>query len=84
MFDKIKQFKELKNQLDEVSIEVEKDGIKLIMSGNQSIESIQIDQNLTAPEIERIIPDLFDQALKKVQKVMVEKFQTGNLNLPNV
>jgi len=84
MFDKIKQFKDLKNQLDEINIEVEKNGIRLVVSGNQKIESIKIDPNLTAAEIEIIMPDLFDQALKKVQKIMVEKFQTGNLNLPNL
>jgi DNA-binding protein YbaB len=91
MFSKLKQFKDmqsqaktLQNQLSEENVVVENGGIKLVMSGNQKITSITIDSNLTATDIEKIIPDLFDEALRKIQKIMVEKFQSGNFNLPSM
>ncbi len=92
MFEKLKQFKDLRskaktmqNTLAEEKVEVENRGIKIIMDGNQKILSIKIDTNLTAVEIEKIFPDLFNEAIKKVQKIMVEKMQgmggLGNLGL---
>jgi len=90
MFSKLKQFKDmqgqaktLKDQLGQEQVEVEKEGIKLVMSGNQEIVSLNIDTNLTTEDIEKIIPDLFSDALKKIQRIMVEKFQSGNMNMPN-
>jgi len=90
MFDKLKQYKDLagqakllQNQLESEQVEIEKDGIKLVMSGNQKIISIDINSDLKHEEIEKILPEIFDQALKKVQRIMVEKFQSENINIPN-
>lgn len=91
MFSKLKQFKDLagqaknlQSQLEQEEVEVERGGVKLIMSGNQKIISLKINPDLEIEEIEKIIPELFDEALKKIQRIMVEKFQSGNFNLPNL
>lgn len=83
MFNKLKQFKDmrskaktLQNALSEEKIEIENKGITITLDGNQKITSISIRQDLTASQIERILPDLLNDGIKKVQKIMVEKMQS--------
>ncbi|KKQ56531.1 MAG: hypothetical protein US74_C0014G0008 [Parcubacteria group bacterium GW2011_GWA2_38_13] len=82
MFEKLKQFRDLRskaktiqNVLSEIIIENEASGIKLVMDGNQKIQSIKIQENLTANDVEKILPNLFNDTIKKVQRVMAEKMQ---------
>jgi len=82
MFEKLKQFRDLRskaktiqNVLSEIIIENEASGIKLVMDGNQKIQSIKIQENLTAHDVEKILPNLFNDTIKKVQRVMAEKMQ---------
>lgn len=79
MFHKLKQFKDLRNQakniqntLSQQQIEIDKNGIKLVMDGNQNIISLTIDPNLNTQQIESIIPAVVNEAIKKVQRTMVE------------
>lgn len=83
MFNKLKKFKDmrdkaktLQNALSEEKIEVEHKGIKIVLDGNQKIVSLSIDASLTARDIEKILPDLINDGIKKVQKVMVQKMQS--------
>ncbi len=83
MFNKLKQFKDmrskaktLQNALSEEKVEIENKGIKITLDGNQKITSISIRQDLKPSEIERILPDLLNDGIKKVQKIMVEKMQS--------
>ena len=91
MFNKLKQFQDLKNQaqslkeiLEREQIEVEDSGIKLVMNGNQKIISLSLPEEMSKEEIEQKIPFVFEQALKKVQRLMVEKMQTGGINIPGM
>lgn len=83
MFNKLKKFKDmrskaktLQNALSEKKIEIENKGIKIIIDGNQKITSIVIRQDLKPNEIERILPDLLNDGIKKVQKIMADKIQS--------
>ena len=93
MFDKLKQFKDLRDQakslqdqLAEEKIEVESDGIKLLMDGNQKIISIKIDSEMSAQQIEEKMPAILNDAIKKAQRAAVQKMQSmgglGGMNLP--
>lgn len=83
MFNKLKQFKDLRNQaknikntLSQQQIEIDKNGIKLVMDGNQNILSLKIDPNLNIQQIEDIMPSVINEAIKKVQHTMVETMKS--------
>lgn len=82
MFNKLKQFRDLRNKaktlqnvLSEIKVESESQGIKIVMDGNQKIQSLNIPESLSAKDIEKILPPLFNDSIKKVQKIMTEKMQ---------
>lgn len=67
--------KTLKNALSEEKVTVSHKGITIVLDGNQQILSLTIQPNLTAHEIEKILPDLLNDGMKKIQKIMVQKMQ---------
>ncbi len=89
MFNKLKQFKDLRDQakslqemLAQEIVEVERGGIKLVMDGNQKIVSLEINPELNAAEIQSLMPEILADALKKVQRLMVEKMQGSGISMP--
>lgn len=90
MFSKLNQIKELKAQaknmqdaLSQENVEVEKKGIVLKMDGNQKVISIKIPEEMENSTIENILPELFNDAVHKVQKMMAEKMRNGEISIPN-
>ncbi len=82
MFGKLKQLKDLRNQaktmqsaLSEEKIELEKKGIKLSMNGNMEIIDISIEADLSKEEIAQTSKALFNEAIKKTQRIMAKKMQ---------
>ncbi len=89
MFNKLKQFKELADQarnlksaLAEEKVEVENQGIRLVMDGNQKIISLTLPEHINKDELERLLPVVFNEAIAKVQRLIAAKMQAGNFNLP--
>jgi len=87
MFNKLKQFKDLRSQaktlqsaLSEESVEVEKHGVKIIMNGNQEITSVNVSPDLLNPNkkqnIENAIKDANKSAIEKTKRVMAQKIQS--------
>ena len=87
MFNKLKQFKDLRSQaktlqsaLSEESVEVEKHGVKIIMNGNQEITSVNVSPDLMNPnkkqDIENAIKDANNSAIEKTKRVMAQKIQS--------
>ncbi|PIZ81311.1 MAG: hypothetical protein COY02_02745 [Parcubacteria group bacterium CG_4_10_14_0_2_um_filter_41_6] len=87
MFNKLKQFKDLRSQaktlqsaLSEESVEVEKHGVKIIMNGNQEITSVNVSPDLLNPNkkqnIENAIKDANNSAIEKTKRVMAQKIQS--------
>jgi len=80
MFDKVKQLGELKKmrdqavkiqkQLQEEKIELIENGIKVVVTGDQKIKTLEID----GMEDNRIA-DVINKAVKKSQKVAAKKLQ---------
>ena len=86
MFNKLKQFRELRSQakglqniLKEEKVEVEKGGIKIVMDGSQEVLAVDLPSDLLAPEkkneLEGKLKDAFNSASEKAKKIMAQKVQ---------
>lgn len=95
MFNKLKQFKELrdraktvKNILAQEHITLERNGITITMNGNMEIETLKLNPELPNEKQEEQIKELINEAIGKVQRIMAEKMrQMGgldNLNIPGM
>lgn len=97
MFQKLKQYKDLRDQskkaqsvLSAESVHADAVGgkIGIIMDGNQKITTIDIDASLLAPEnkqkIENGIKEAIEKAMKKIQMVMIRKMKSGDLKMPDM
>jgi len=96
LFSKLNQIKDLKeqakslqDQLAQESVNIEQNGVTVIMDGNQKIVKLDINAELLTPEqkerLENIIIDVHDEAIKKVQRLMAEKLRaSGNFNIPGL
>jgi len=82
MFNKLKQFKDLRSQaktmqnaLADESVTVEKGGVKINMDGNMKITSVKIIEEKSKEKLEEAIKDSINSAIKKTQRLMAEKMQ---------
>ena len=83
MFNKLKQFKDLRNQaktlqnaLSGESVTVDKKGVKLTMNGNMEVTELKITEELSNEDLEKVMTDLINDAIKKTQKLMAQKIQS--------
>lgn len=80
MFDKIKQLGQLKKARDEAmkiqrelaleQLEINENGIRVVISGDQKIQSIEIDGNTNNRLVEVV-----NKAVKKSQEIAAKKLQ---------
>lgn len=80
MFDKFQQLKDLKKMRDQAmriqkslaqeKIEVEEQGIRVVMTGDQRVESIELDG-----ETHSRLADVLNKTIKKSQEVAARKLQ---------
>ena len=88
MLDKVKKMFEMKKQADQLKKELDATtveshdvrGIKIVITGSQTIQSIEIDQGLFIPENKkRLENDLMrgiNVAIRKSQNVAAQKMKT--------
>lgn len=97
MFSKLKQIKDLRSQakslqgkLAQETVHASAKGgkINVVMDGNQKIVALEIDPSLLTPEqkkdVEDGIKEAIEEALKKVQRIMVEKMRSSGMSLPGM
>ncbi|MFC1598285.1 YbaB/EbfC family nucleoid-associated protein [Patescibacteria group bacterium] len=97
MFQKLKQYKDLRDSAKSAQSVLEKETVHadavggkvgVVMDGNQKILSIDIDESLLAPEnkekIEGGIKEAIEGAMKKLQRVMMQKMKAGELEMPDM
>lgn len=96
MFNKLKQFKDLRNQAKTIqnTLSGEKvEGtaawgkVKIVMDGNQSVQSVAIDPSLLTEKtkLEEAVKEAVNDAVKKSQRVMAEKVKgMGGLKMPGL
>jgi len=80
MFDKLKDLNklrkvqsEMKKQLEQITVDHEKNGIKVVVRGDKKIESVEIDGDEN-----KLIKDIINDAMKQVDK-KVEKQMRGSM-----
>lgn len=90
LFSKLNQIKDLREQaksmqsvLSQQIVETENHGIKIKMDGNQNVLSINIPDNMSKSDLEKYIPETFNDAVKKLQKIMAEKMKAGEITMPD-
>ena len=98
MFNKLKQFKDLRDQakqmqnvLAQETVYADSAGgkVQIVMDGNQVATGVQIDPEFLKPErkaeVERAVKDAVNDAVKKAQTAMAKKArEMGHLNLPGL
>lgn len=82
MFNKLKQFKDLRSQaktmqsaLAQETVSEEKNGVKLTLNGNMEVISLKLNAELNLESQEKAVKDCFNEALKKTQRLMAKKMQ---------
>lgn len=93
MFNKLKQFKDLRNKAKTIQNTLSKESVegsaawgkvKIVMNGNQKVTSVMIDPSLMndRQNLEKLIAEATNDAIQKVQKVMSTKLKDiGGLDL---
>lgn len=98
MFNKLKQFKDLRSQAKSMQNALAEEivyadsahgKVQVVMDGNQHVNGVQIDPELIRAdrkqELERHVQEAFNSAVKKAQMAMAKKAkEMGNLNLPGL
>lgn len=82
MFNKLKQFKDLRSQaktmqsaLAQEQISEEKNGVSVSLNGNMEILAIKLNPELSRERQEEVLKDCLNNALKRAQKMMAKKLQ---------
>lgn len=82
MFNKLKQFKDLRQQaktmqdaLSQETVTEEKNGIKVVMNGNMEITELTIAGDLSASDLAKNTKSIVNETIKKVQRLMAKKMQ---------
>jgi hypothetical protein len=97
MFNKLKQFKDLRNQAKQLQGELaqetaegtaEWNKIKVLANGNMEILSVQIDPELISVDkkekLENGIKEAANSAIKKAQSLMAEKVKSSGFKMPEL
>lgn len=82
MFNKLKQFKDLRSQaktmqdvLAQETITIDKKGVKITMDGNMKIKSLSTPEGLKKDSLDNILKEAINEAIKKTQRIMAQKMQ---------
>jgi DNA-binding protein YbaB len=82
MFNKLKQYKDLRDQaktmqntLSKENVTVEKNGVKITMDGNMEIITLELNENLNKIQLEKTLKDCINDCIKKTQRLMAQKMQ---------
>ncbi|MBT4120718.1 MAG: hypothetical protein HOA57_02220 [Candidatus Magasanikbacteria bacterium] len=97
MFNKLKQFKDIRdqakdmqNKLAEESANAESGGVSLTMDGNLKLTKVNVSPELLNPDkkakLEKAFRDAHDDVSKKIQKIMATKMREmgGMPNIPGL
>ncbi|OGY41894.1 MAG: nucleoid-associated protein, YbaB/EbfC family [Candidatus Buchananbacteria bacterium RBG_13_36_9] len=97
MFNKLKQFKDLRDQAKQMQNTLAQEStegsadwgkVKVKINGNQEVLDVQIDPELLSADkkdkLETAIKEATNDAIKKVQRIMAEKMRSSGFNLPGM
>jgi DNA-binding protein YbaB len=82
MFNKLKQFKDLKSQAKTMQdalaterVSETRGGVTITMNGNMEVLSVAIESGLTKEVIEASVKNCINETIKKAQRLMAKKLQ---------
>jgi DNA-binding protein YbaB len=82
MFNKLKQFKDLRSQaktmqdaLAQETVTEEKNGVKIVLNGNMEVISLSLNESLSKSAQEEAVKKCFNDGVKRAQKLMAKKLQ---------
>lgn len=82
MFNKLKQFKDLRSQaktmqdaLAQETVTEEKNGVAITLNGNMEVISISLNESLSKSTQEDAVKRCFNDAVKRAQRLMAKKLQ---------
>jgi DNA-binding protein YbaB len=82
MFNKLKQFKDLRDQaksmqnaLAQEKVTVDRKGVKITINGNMEVLELTVEEDMKKEYLEGAVKDAINEAIKKVQKVMAMKMR---------
>ncbi len=85
MFDKIKQIKkarELQNALSQEKVEVEKKGVKVVMTGDMKVDSVSFSSDVEKEEQGELVKECVNEAMDKIKRLLAEKMsQMGGFGM---
>ncbi len=97
MFKLLKQAKEMQSQMKKVqeelknkTIQVDTQGVQIMMNGKQEIQSLKITPELlsgaTTDKLEKVFLRAFNEAITKSQELMASEMKkiSGGLNIPGL
>ena len=84
MFRLQRQAKQIKKELKNIHVEAESNGVKVIVSAEQKVLSVEIAESVPRERIGEYLMDALNRALSKAQIVSAERMQAvmGELGLP--
>lgn len=76
--------KRIRKELKLIHVEAEAEGVKVVVTGEQEIVSVEIAPGLPHDRIGDLLKDALNRALKKAQVVAAEKMQPimGQMGMP--
>jgi DNA-binding protein YbaB len=83
MFNKLKQFKDLRDQAKKMQsalstevVKADKNGVTITLNGNMEIIKVEIENDLNKDSLAEAIKSAGNEAIKKAQRIMAEKVKT--------
>ena len=76
MFRLQREAKRVKKELQKIQVEAEADGVTVVVSGEQEVLSITINESANHERVPLLLKDALNRALKKSQVVSAEKMQS--------
>ncbi|HHE76608.1 MAG TPA: YbaB/EbfC family DNA-binding protein [Candidatus Parcubacteria bacterium] len=79
MFEQLKKLGKLKkvqDSLKEKEVEIERQGVRVVINGNFEIVEVKLNPEISQEEQERILRDCFNQAIEKIKMDAVREFQS--------
>ena len=76
MFDKLKkmkQLKDLKSSMEKENATVEKEGVKVTVSGSMQVEKVELSSELSVDKQQDLVKQCVNEAFKKVQQRVAQK-----------
>ncbi|MCM8832576.1 MAG: hypothetical protein NC816_01440 [Candidatus Omnitrophica bacterium] len=73
LFKNLKELKQLNDLVSSESVVVEKDGIRIKINGKMELEEIILNPSLDVLKQQKILKELFNEAVRKVQIILMNK-----------